>query len=647
MKASSEKSPVPKRNYNINSSTLDKSSTFASKLKHMLLWLFTTRIDGASTTLQTFASTFGIVWRQPRARGDSFLKFIKELFITTIGIDGFNQLTGTLTCADGETVRFNCENLTLKLALASFFGLPSRPETIIKGVPQYSFLQFLRNMIGGWNPLKETFEGYEVDETGKTITHESKDKSSINGLILKIYETYLLSFYQWRWTQKKWFIILSGIIRIPLFLVYNIISWPFKFIRNILKVCSEILLPIVSLIVAIINLKLIDTTRNYFFQIRKLSPKLFYQIPLFVIVGGLSLAMIVTQYGLSLACRMALAFTSPLKSALWAFDSGTQILGDENRGHPFSIFVGVLGFILSMALTITLYTIVSPLALGALVAAVPALMAPITWISQIPFIATALAWFSQLPFVLSMGAAFNTAFGVVGAGLTAAFGPAITALYSLINVVIPQVVLTAGIVFGVIIVPAATFITWGVETLSNLFMQWVEQRPIHAAFEWLTNFGRKKSDGFVKLEESSPEASLIKTEKEATSLLPPLEEEVIPFVPPILTPEEHSSQTRADTPKRPKSAGFPENAKILIYQKTPGGNIVVSKEPVRFVKENNAALEEANNAVRVIGISEFYEPEAARRIWNRAISGTDTSARLPTAEELEASRNGQAVVFAG
>jgi len=66
-------------------------------------------------------------------------------------------------------------------------------------------------------------------------------------------------------------------------------------------------------------------------------------------------------------------------------------------------FFGSLIFgLLSLALSVTAYTIFMPLALGALVAAIPGLLTPIHWLSEIAFFSHALAWLNGFPFIAAL-----------------------------------------------------------------------------------------------------------------------------------------------------------------------------------------------------------------------------------------------------
>jgi hypothetical protein len=457
--------------------------------------------------------------------GDETIPF-KHYVLKASSLDGYDPATKMLTCADGTTVEFDPKNLTWTSFLLSLFALPSRPMTLDeKGRPKYSFLQVLYSLAGtSWNPVKETITGVEEVIAAKAVKQEVKQE--VNALRDEetveqnpepdlaesvITEPKQASFYQWRWTQKKGFLVALAVIRVPLFIAFNLITWPFRFVRSLLKMVTVALFPLLSILVLAFNYFILYKKLDHLGEaMEEAGPnrRWFYQIPAFVLLGILTLAVGIVQYAMSLVCRIGLAFSSPLTSALLAYNSGVLILGEDNSTSLFSRFVGGIGFVLSMALSATLWAITLPLALGALVAAVPALLTPITALSQSPFIANILAWLTQLPFVATVSTAFGTAFGVVGGALTATFGAAIGYVGAFVGVAIPQVVVAFSLILSAIVMPALTFVTWGVEALSTVIMQWVEQRPFRNVFT-TPKVDVKKVNGYVAFDLKNHEAVIL------------------------------------------------------------------------------------------------------------------------------------------
>jgi hypothetical protein len=468
--------------------TFDSQRNIKTALKH------DKSQDIVQTSEMSFGNRKGDFGGADQAIGYHLLAALGFYLLRALGPDGYNPETGMLTCADGTTKKMTFVDITWTSFFLRLFALPSRPMSLDdQGKLQYRFLQVLYSFAGtSWNPVKETITGdlleFEEDAPGRPIRQLGTDRQRTRIKEEKV------SFYQRRWTEKKGFLLSLAVIRVPLFVVFNLVTWPFRFVRTLLKIVTEILLPLISYGLIKLVEAFYDLTQRVCRSVRKsgISPHLFWQGPAFVLTYYITAVAGLVQYLMSLICRIALAFTSPLTSALLAYQSGVLILGSEYSTHLFPRFVGGLGFVLSMAISATLWAITFPLALGALVTAVPALLTPITALSQSPFMANVLAWLTQLPIVASLSTAFGTAFGVVGGPLTATFGVAIGYLGTFVGVAIPQVVVAFSLILSTVLMPALTFVTWGVEALSNLIMQWVEQRPFYTLITKLKMWGSKE-----------------------------------------------------------------------------------------------------------------------------------------------------------
>jgi len=536
--------------------------------------------------------------------GNRYGKFssIRELFgfylLRAFGPDGYNPETRNVTCADGTidgaTGEFTYRNITLASFLLKLFALPSRPMTLDnEGRPQYSFLQILYSFTGtSWNPVKETFSGVkrvrreEIDKDmhGNPIIDQGTGKQKMIPAAIEEQEA---SVSQRRWTQKKGFLVALAVIRVPLFVAFNLVTWPFRFLRNLLKLVTEVLLPVISYGMMKLSGFLFDLLP----LIVKYKPErghplahmLWKMLPILVVFYS-SVAIGIAQYAMSLICRIGLAFTSPLTSALLAYKSGVLIRGYENTKSFFSIFVGALGFVLSMALSATVWAITWPLALGALVTAVPALLTPITALSQSPFIANVLAWLTQLPFVASLSTAFGTAFGVVGTALTATFGAAIASLGSFVGVAIPQVVVAFSLVMSVVVAPALTLVTWPVEALSNRIMQWVERRPFRPLINGLYSlFGK---------EVSKEEGAKVLDAKDILVSNP-----------------------------------------LYAYQPVKGGMIIVSESVLHLTTQSEMLRGKADNAIKTLEALNITDISQGKQLWNKARAGNGYR-RATDAEKL-------------
>jgi hypothetical protein len=206
-----------------------------------------------------------------------------------------------------------------------------------------------------------------------------------------------------------------------------------------------------------------------------------------------------------------------------------------------------------------------------------------------------LASFTQLPFVASVSAAFGSAFGVVGGALTATFGAAIGYLGSLVGVAIPQVVLAFSLIMSVVVMPALTLVTWGVEALSNLIMQWVEQRPFYTLFAKLKFWGPKE-EGAGKVQND--------------------QKEKVPYP-------------------------------LYVHQAEPGGDGVVSEKPLRLVVNKGQGLSTVFEQVKIL---EVIDPEQSERIWIQARADechSNQRNRRAKPEELNATQEQQAREFEG
>jgi hypothetical protein len=318
-----------------------------------------------------------------------------------------------------------------------------------------------------------------------------------------------------------------------------------------------------------------------------------WEIWVLLVLGVSVLVMQIAQYAMSLLCRIGFAFTSPLTSALLAYQSGVLIRGHENTKSIVSICVGVLGFVLSMALSATVWAITWPLALGALVTAVPALLTPITALSQSPFIANVLAWLTQLPFVASLSTAFGTAFGVVGGALTATFGAAIASLGSLMGVAIPQVVVAFSLVMSVVVAPALTLVTWPVEALSNRIMQWVERRPFQPLVNWMKSLVNKDV-----------------SKKESTKVLDAIDISV--------------------------------SNPLYAYQPVKGGVIIVSERVLHLTTQSGVLAGEAGKAAKTLEALKITDTSQGKHLWNKARAGNGY--RIATEAEMRGTKVEPAIV---
>ena len=427
---------------------------------------FTNTFKWLSESL-VFASTSRLYNREASISQISLLGVVKEYLVKAYGFDGYNPSTRQVTSADGKTS--NVWGIPFGFIVLSFFGIPNRPESVIDGIPTFSFMQFLRGFIGGWNPVKETISGKVV----------------VNGNVT-MYED---SFAQKRWTEKKIFLGFLLSFKILVIVPFKLITIPFKTLLNVVKLVTEVLFPLVSFYTALINTYMVYATVwlakalvNYTKRGSKVrisfNPlRMIVLIPL-IPMAVLTLAVGIVQYTMLWACRIGLALTSSEKSARLAFAAGYDF---PVANTVIKNIIGGMGAVLSLALSAVLWTITLPLALGALTTVFPAILTAINWVAQLPFVASSLAWFSQLPVITASTALLNSFFATVGGALTFAFGPAVTALAGIISVQVSPVVMAVGTTLGLIVAPIAAVLSRVADELSNRWAKWVEQAPLASA----------------------------------------------------------------------------------------------------------------------------------------------------------------------
>lgn len=417
--------------------------------RDLRLWLFTAAY--VSTLLDVYLRKKDYVHRYP-----SFVQRFNTTFLNVFGFNGFDPVNLMIYSADGNKTRYKGSKLPFWLMLASFLGLPSRAESVVDGVPQFSGWQLLRNLFGVWIPFKETL-------------------SSQNGL---------LSFYQYRSTEKK--VVQSLLLLFKLVLIFPIklILMPFKILLNIIKLVTEVFLPLISEYTAMLNGALIVGLKDF---CDEQIANGFLRAGL-IFLGMIPLvAMVIIQYAMVWVNRLAFAFTSPEMSARAAFALGyTLTIG--KKGSPLqrsiSTIMGGLGAIVSLALSGVLWAFALPLAISALVTAIPSLLTAVTWISQLPIVTTSLAWLGQWPLLTNLTVLLKSAISTVGGGLALAFGPYITPLATAIGFQISAAVMTVGTFLGMIAIPVAAILSRAADELSNVWARWVEQKPFARFGRW-------------------------------------------------------------------------------------------------------------------------------------------------------------------
>ena len=527
---------------------------------------------------------------------NSYKAIFQKPFLRAFGFDGYDPTTGMVTAADGTTALLDLDEdeFPLGLVLASLFGLPSRPATATD--LKLTFLQFVRNMIGGWNPIKETIVGVAVHTDTKRFDGTPITQAVVNlgdrGQIIETKSAGLVkvSPTQYRMTEKKILLSVLFIFKVAFITTFKIITWPFKVLLNMVKLVTEFLLPVVSTLIAVfVGTKLMKFTASLVRRFAggketfRLGLHNLWVFPLLPVLA-VTLVVNVAEYAMLWACRMGLALTSPAKSFRLAFDAGYSF-PVENK--VVKTIMGVIGATLSLAMSAVLWTIMLPLALGALIIAIPQTLVAINWVAQLPLVASSLAWFSSLPVVTASTALVNSFFATVGGALASVFGPLVTAM-----VQVPATVLAVGLTLGMIVTPIAAFFSELADFASNAWAKWVEQRPIHSIFSRTPRARVAVKEG-VELESVSPAPPAPPADSSSTKVEGDAEEATRENESALLLPTSALASAKKSKPEPKMVVDVPLEV-FAIQEKN--GNYVVSGNATRiaeFVRTKNAAIDDA------------------------------------------------------
>ncbi len=574
----------------------------------------------------------------------SLVRHTRELLERAYPIDGEDLVRDVLTTSNGVVLPY--PHIPFGLTVAAFFGLPCRPIAIFDedGNPciSYTFRQFLFDLAGGWNIVNETITGEATIQPVKAVTEEDADSEYGSGKSVEPVKPATLSFSQKRWTEKKIFSGLVLLFKILVIVPFKIISGLLKFALNIVKLVTEVFIPLLTGLLAMAANKLIGYTgsalwwtlsydeerRTYGFNPLKF---LFGGIAT-IIVASVALVTSVVQYALLWASRFGLALTSPDKSARLAFHAGKKLLNNgiydydtESYGYNskfqkgFSYFVAGFLFVASLATSALLWMITLPLALGTLTTIFPSIITAIQWVAQLPFVTATLTWFTQWPVVAGSVALVNSLFGTVGVALASVFGPALTTLAALIHVQVPAAVALVGLTLGFIVTPVASLLSRGLDALSDAWAKWVEQAPVTTAIAWLKSCvsgrgaQRNKEEGqaYELLEQSKPPAQ----------------------------------EPAKDPCPAARGVNYWEVPTIYVYQAFEGQHYIVGDTALNLTRDKDALEADAAellNGIRLTGA-------AAKEMWSRsnpekvARNGlTYQGARRATQEEKNATREAPA-----
>ncbi len=332
--------------------------------------------------------------------------------------DGRDSVYHDEVTADGSTNEFfqNSRPKSIFHALITFLGLPSRI-----GDDDFSWLQFGRNLIGGWNPLPRDREDY---------------------------------FIGGDFNLKNWLNILGSIFLIKSILipVFKILTFPVKFLLNILKLGTEFFPKLFS--------ELFHETSTYFYHAASAFDKTGASFGIKeMVLLAISLIIFLLGFSFNIVHKLGMVLTSPDKSRRYWYKNGDH-LSDVTLldfiPHSNVIFPLILS-LLSITVSILVWAVTFPLAVSALTTFFPVIIPLVTALAKLSYIATTLTIISGKIITVS----------TLIAGI---FSPAIFAMTTVATAVgihITATSLAVGFTLGAIAAPIAIALTYALDKASN------------------------------------------------------------------------------------------------------------------------------------------------------------------------------------
>lgn len=383
---------------------------------------------------------------------EGFKSALLTAFLVTYEFDGYDCSTGEViysddTRQDNEEKRYLGQYISRSLLWASFLGFPSRAtafpaETSGNGgvVPELTRLQFLSNFF---------LAGFDWNENTPAA--------------------------------KKTLQVIGFPIKFPLTFLINLITWPFKFLKNIVKLFTEMLPWLISIVLFSVLLRVLFAAHEFYqlmYQFYSIEvpmteiaedllawPKYFISkiamilvsIPMLV-ASVLSLPIFALYAAFKLILVIGRAGTSPEKSMRMGFANGKSLtissLGSSVESIISYSFGTLLGK-LSISLSIALWALAFPLIFGALVWIAPlVLVQKINFILQLSAVNASFIWLQGI--FLSVKPFFVSIFGTTLTTVSTIIGYDIT---------------TLGII-GIMSAIVAITMTFVIDNLSNLWSNW-------------------------------------------------------------------------------------------------------------------------------------------------------------------------------
>jgi hypothetical protein len=337
-------------------------------------------------------------------------------FLKTYEFDGYDVTQNEAVAADGKTFRLP-RRLTKALILTTIFGLPNRFGLDSSKHYAQSLLQIAKNYIGGWDTLPQ-------NPKTKKINFNDLTRKQVANLIVTV-------------------IPIKPLVILPLKLVGTVLKTGLFVVKFVTELLSTILEEVSGKLA------------GYTFavagnQIRKQT--LLSVVPGIVLFALSGLAFL-AHSALRVVSLLARAIFSPQKNARMAWAYGIKT---DSRFAPL---IGIVGVALSIALTLTLWAIVLPLAINQVMMVIPQLLPLLTQLGQIPVIAASLT-------------VINGSLATASASIAAAFSPAVTALAAIAGVKVSATALAVGSTFAVISAPLAIGLSTVADGFSNRWAKW-------------------------------------------------------------------------------------------------------------------------------------------------------------------------------
>jgi hypothetical protein len=410
--------------------------------------------------------------QQPRQRKIqfSFSDLLTRAFIITYGIHGFDHCNDEIVYADnGSKTRIVKQNLQKKdfsiwMLIASFFGLPTRLRLVKGESPELGIVQLLRNFIGGWEQKKTNWDEKQV----------------------------------WQW-------VLLFLIKVPILLPLNILLVVIKIPLNILKLFSEWIPTILTNLFSVWFLNMMAETRyvaskhhRHFF--RKWGV-LFFMATWTGILG-------IFNYLSRIFMLLGRAATSPEKSARMAYAAGFELRIRETTLEETVVFrkiFGIIGATLSVMISVAIWTLAFPLALGAFTTVVPV---------HFPQVYQYLSAITQLPFIRKSLAILSSTFEPLGTMLIAYTGTALSTIATIVGVQIPPLCLILGSAIGAFSALIGTILSRLVDDFCRAWTGWfgAGNGPVTAFLNWHQRQMNPKLQGLIEQKNPALKSSSFEVE---------------------------------------------------------------------------------------------------------------------------------------